>query len=98
MNWREIQPWFLDGKLTASFRNSPHIDGSFLSKLSDFGVASKDHIIMPSFHKDPSMANLSIFDFIKTASPDRIFHLLERGKSYAKEMEECGEFDCIPKV
>lgn len=91
-------PWFLDGKLTASFRNSPHIDGSFLSKLSDFGVASKDHIIMPSFHRDPSMANLSIFDFIKTASPDRIFHLLERGKSYAKEMEECGEFYCIPKV
>ena len=43
------------------------------------------------------MANLSIFDFIKTASPDRIFDLFERGKLYAKKMEERGEFDCIPK-
>jgi hypothetical protein len=92
------QPWFLDGKLTTSFRNVPCIDGSFLSKLSDFHVTTEDRLIVPSFHKDPAMANVSIFDFVNSVSPDAIFELMEKGKSYAKTMDDSGKFKYLVKL
>jgi len=95
---KQKQPWFLDGKLTTTFRNAPHIDGSFLSKVSDYGVRKSDQIIMPCYDQDPAMADLAILDFIKTVSPDAIFDLIEKGKTYAKVMEESGEFNYLAKL
>ncbi len=53
---------------------------------------------MPSFHKDPAMANLSILDFVKSISPDAIFELIEKGKLYAKTMDDSGKFKYLVKL
>lgn len=85
------QPWFLDGKWTASFREAAHIDGSIFSKISDYGVTENDRIVMPDYQEDPAM-QMPFFDFVKSVSPEAIYELLEKGKAYAKVMEELGQF------
>eukprot|EP00545_Synedropsis_sp_CCMP1620_P001304 CAMPEP_0119004520 /NCGR_PEP_ID=MMETSP1176-20130426/1190_1 /TAXON_ID=265551 /ORGANISM="Synedropsis recta cf, Strain CCMP1620" /LENGTH=299 /DNA_ID=CAMNT_0006956233 /DNA_START=75 /DNA_END=974 /DNA_ORIENTATION=- len=87
-------PWFLDGKLTARFREAEHIDGSFFSQVSDYGVTTNDRIIMPDYQEDPAM-DLPFFDFVSTVSPDSIYEMLEKGKAHAKVMEEQGQFKDI---
>jgi hypothetical protein len=41
--------------------------------------------------------NRSILDFVRTVSPDSIYDLLERGKLFAKVMEEQGDFASLSK-
>eukprot|EP00547_Thalassionema_nitzschioides_P003467 CAMPEP_0194203726 /NCGR_PEP_ID=MMETSP0156-20130528/3426_1 /TAXON_ID=33649 /ORGANISM="Thalassionema nitzschioides, Strain L26-B" /LENGTH=269 /DNA_ID=CAMNT_0038929531 /DNA_START=125 /DNA_END=934 /DNA_ORIENTATION=- len=89
-------PWFLDGKLTTTFRNAPHIDGSFLASAENFGVDPRvDTVLMPDYTKDPALGDSAFLDFVKTAGPDSIYELLEKGKAYGKLMEREGRLDCL---
>jgi hypothetical protein len=90
----------LDGKLTCSFRNQPHIDGSFLSKSRDYiphDREQKPTTILLDWKKDPHMSSKGGLDIVEALSPDGIWGLLERGKLYGKVMEEQGVFDSLKK-
>mmetsp|Transcript_27107 Transcript_27107/g.41019 ORF Transcript_27107/g.41019 Transcript_27107/m.41019 type:complete len:100 (-) Transcript_27107:308-607(-) len=89
-------PWFLDGKLTTSFRNAPHIDGSFFASAENFGVDPRvDTVLMPDYTKDPALGESAFMDFLKTVSPDAIYELVEKGKNYGKLMNKEGKLDCL---
>lgn len=97
-----LQPWFLDGNLTTDFRNQPHIDGSFLSKPTDYvphkvDETRKPRIIVLDWKNDPYMREKRGLDFVEALSDAGIRELLERGKSYAKVMEEEGQFETLRK-
>lgn len=93
-------PWFLDGKLTANFRNRPHVDGSFLARAPDY--LPQQHrpssILRVDWNKDPVYQNGEYLDFIKVISKDGIWKILEQGKTHAKIMEEQGRFRRLPKL
>lgn len=97
-----IQPWFLDGQWTSNFRGIHHIDGSFLSSANDYLPPSTIHrptsIIRFDWTKDPYFANTKILDFVEAVSPEKIWQMLEQGKSYAQVMEQQGKFKSIPKL
>jgi len=89
-------PWFLDGKLTTSFLNAPHIDGSFFASAENFGVDPRvDTVLMPDYTKDPALGESAFMDFLKTVSPDAIYELVEKGKNYGKLMNKEGKLDCL---
>ena len=44
------------------------------------------------------MANVSIIDFVNSVSPDAVFDLIEKGKSYAKTMDDSGKFKYLVKL
>jgi hypothetical protein len=94
-----MQPWFLDGKLTSNFRNCPHIDGSFLSKPTDFIPESSKQrdVLVFDWTEDAVVGSKGWLDIVEAISPDGIYELLERGKSHAKEMEEDGKFSRLKK-
>lgn len=91
-------PWFLNGKLARKFRNRRHIDGSFLSKPSDYR-SSKKHVreIIVHHSRDPKYKDRGMFDFVDALSPDGIYGMLEDGKRYAKSLNEAGLLEGIPK-
>lgn len=92
------KPWFLDGKLTSSFRESPHIDGSFLAKPSDFLPQDQEsEILFIDWKKDPIMNSKGGFDIVEALSPDGIYGLLDQGKVHAKVMESRGCFQNLKK-
>lgn len=91
-------PWFLDGKLTTSFRDSPHIDGSFLSEDKHYLPERKSsEVLVLDYNQDPAYASTSMLDFVTALSPDSVFQLLEDGKNYAKQLEERGELVALSK-
>ncbi|GAX09383.1 hypothetical protein FisN_6Lh243 [Fistulifera solaris] len=91
-------PWFLNGKLTRKFRNRRHIDGSFLSKSSDYRSHQEDvREIIVHHSLDPKYQKRRMFDFVDALSPSGIYDMLEDGKSYAKSLLEAGLLDGIPK-
>lgn len=94
------QPWFLDGKLTSDFRGDANIDGSFLSKRADYMPASRrdSPVLFFDWKNDPSMASKGGFDIVEALSPDGIWGLLERGKVFARQMEENGDFELLPRM
>ncbi|GAX20292.1 hypothetical protein FisN_6Hh243 [Fistulifera solaris] len=92
-------PWFLNGKLTRKFRNRRHIDGSFLSKSSDYRSHQDDDVREIIIHHslDPKYQKRRMFDFVDALSPSGIYDMLEDGKCYAKSLHEAGLLDGIPK-
>lgn len=92
-------PWFLDGKLTAEFRDHPCIDGSFLAKgrdyLPDYRPPST---LVLDYNRDPKYQKKGILEFVEAISPDGIWGMLEDGKKYAAIMEEQGAFELFPKI
>lgn len=92
-------PWFLDGKLTSSFRSKPHIDGSFLAKAPDYLPEQQaSSILRLDWSKDPAYKDGEYLDFIKVISKEGIWNILEQGKKHAQEMEERGRFKRLPKL
>lgn len=93
-------PWFLDGKLTAKFRNQPHIDGSFLTTLKDYEncPTMADRTVSIAYWRDPAYQSKWLGDIAKTISPDGIYDMLEDGKTFAKQMEEEGEFEMLSRL
>jgi hypothetical protein len=91
------KPWFLDGKWTSNFRDQPHIDGSFLSKATDYFPESKSPTITLDWKKDPKMSARGGLDIVEALSPEGIYDLLERGKTYGRIMEEQGTFEKLRK-
>lgn len=88
-------PWFLDSKFTATFREKPFIDGSFLAREEDYhptqSIRSKNSLFV-DYRLDPTYQSQSLLSFIEAVNPDAIFNMLEDGKRYAKIMEEKGSF------
>eukprot|EP00591_Stephanopyxis_turris_P006706 CAMPEP_0195514682 /NCGR_PEP_ID=MMETSP0794_2-20130614/5983_1 /TAXON_ID=515487 /ORGANISM="Stephanopyxis turris, Strain CCMP 815" /LENGTH=284 /DNA_ID=CAMNT_0040642965 /DNA_START=367 /DNA_END=1221 /DNA_ORIENTATION=+ len=99
-------PWFLDGNLTSNFRNSPHIDGSFLSKpYHYFDTLDRDWITTSSansdtifldWQQDPVMAEKAN-EFVKLVSKEGIWDMVSQGKEFGKIMDERGEFKALTK-
>lgn len=90
-------PWFLDGNLTCKFRNRHHIDGSFLSKPSDYRSDKQAAQIIVHHSLDSKYKEKGLFDFVKAISPSGIYGMLEDGKRYAKSLDEAGLLAGIPK-
>lgn len=96
------QPWFLDGRLTSTLRGKQYIDGSFLFPAKDIVSQHKQHqndenILVLDWEKDIEMESKGGLDIVETLSPDGIWDLLEKGKSYARRLEEMGQFECLVK-
>lgn len=94
-------PWFLDGKLTTIFRDSAHIDGSFLARdyhyVPEESKEGQRAIVTLDWTEDEGMAT-EFGDFVKLVSKDGIWGMLEQGKSYAENvMEPRGDFKDLPK-
>lgn len=94
-------PWFLDGRLTTTFRDKPHVDGSFLSKDYHYvpleSRASQRAIVTLDWTEDEGMAT-EFGDFVKLVSKEGIWGMLEQGKSYAANvMEPRGDFRLLPR-
>lgn len=94
-------PWFLDGKLTTSFRDSAHIDGSFLAKdyhyVPEENRASQRVIVTLDWTEDEGMET-EVGDFVKLVSKDGIWGMLEKGRKYAETvMEPRGDFKDLPR-
>jgi hypothetical protein len=93
-------PWFLDGRLVRYYRDRPHIDGSFLSKPTDYvphPPAAKPPTLVLDGKDDPFFVNKNPLDFVEALTPEGIYGLLAKGKKYAAGMEEKGLFDNLPK-
>jgi hypothetical protein len=86
----------LDGNFTSNYRGSPHIDGSFLAKPSDYfdnKYSSRPKLIL-DFKRDPVISAKGA-DFVKVVSKQSIWDILEQGKRHAKILERNGEFDLL---
>ena len=99
-------PLFLDGKFASHYRDSLHIDGSFLSKVADHLSGDSNE----QTHESATVAPFLVFDFqhdpimkgrkkefVKLASEDGIRSLLDRGVEYAYGLEQEGCFMHLPK-
>jgi len=95
-------PLFLDGRLTCDFRDTPHIDGSFLARPGDFLPSNRseddDSVLILDWQEDPVLSSKGGFDIVEALSPDGIYGLLEYGKTHAKRMEEQGRFASLKKT
>jgi len=101
-------PWFLDGKLATSYRGGPCIDGSFLSKPTDYDRPPPSNgsngttgiqpsvVVTLDWTQDPVLANKSLGDAVSAISKEGIWGILERGREYAAVMEERGDFRGLP--
>mmetsp|Transcript_11943 Transcript_11943/g.14434 ORF Transcript_11943/g.14434 Transcript_11943/m.14434 type:complete len:314 (-) Transcript_11943:141-1082(-) len=92
-------PWFLDGRLTSTFRDSSVIDGSFLSNESHYAPKRPEEMkdtVTLDWTKDPVMSTKAA-EFVKVVSKDGIWDFLETGKKFAAHMEEQGDFQCLNK-
>lgn len=83
-------PLFLNGKLTTNFRDGPHIDGSFLSKWSDYHLC--DDSVILDWSADPFLSDRTLGDAVSALSEEGIWDLLERGRTHAVKMEKNGSF------
>lgn len=97
-------PWFLDSKLTASFRGNHYIDGSFMtSKESyrhvggDYAPRNQANTLVFDYNEDPLYQSQRLLSFVEAVSPDGIYQLLEDGKRFAAVMEERGMFSILNK-
>jgi hypothetical protein len=93
-------PWFLDGNLVSNFRNTPHIDGSFLSKPTDFVLDNNEQsreLLFLDWKEDPILSSKGGLDIVEALSPEGIWGLLNQGKAHAKVMEERGVFASVKK-
>lgn len=94
-------PWFLNSKLTATFRDRQYIDGSFLARAKDYkcnarNVKSSQPLIL-NYSLDPSYQSRRLSSFVNAVNPDGIYKMLEDGKRYARTMEEQGIFSSLTK-
>ena len=88
----------MDGKLTSSFRDDPHIDGSFLSKAADYLSPKQErNELVLDWTTDPAMQSKGVFDMVEALSPDFIWELVDNGKAYAKTIEQQGAFEGLKK-
>jgi Patatin-like phospholipase len=100
-------PWFLDSKMTATFRGQSVIDGSFLATAEDYAhhhdragrveESSNNNIVM-DFKMDPLYRDQNLLSFIETVDPSKIRQMLEDGKCYAQRLEEQGYFTPLTKL
>lgn len=97
-------PLFLDGKVASNYRDSLHIDGSFLSTPGDHLASNPDEqqckfdapFLAFDFHHDP-MLKARGKEFVKLASEDGIRSMMDRGMEYAYGLEREGCFSNLPK-
>jgi len=91
-------PWFLDGKLTTTFRGNQYIDGSFWVEPELFLPARPNPPTLILDHKmDPILKDKNLLDAVGLVAPEGIWSLLEQGKTYAKTMDEQSNlFEIIP--
>jgi len=92
-------PLFLDGKFTSQYRDSLHIDGSFLSTPADHLIGRNEkqlEFLVFDFQHDPIMKGRKR-EFVKLASEDGIRSLLDCGMEYAFGLEREGCFVNLPK-
>jgi len=75
-------PLFLDGSVASSYRDSLHIDGSFLSSPMDHFPDCAESILTFDFQHDPELKGKKK-EFVKLASEDGILSLLDRGAEFA---------------
>jgi hypothetical protein len=107
-------PWFLDGRWTTEFRGARHIDGSFLAGPGDYSPpapapsgggpgdgsapASPPPVLRLDWTEDEAMQTQA-GDFVKLVSKDGIRSILDRGRTYARDvMEGRGDFDALPRL
>jgi hypothetical protein len=91
-------PWFLDGKLTSSFRDRHYIDGSFLASQRDYHSRRKSSsTLVFDYKEDPFHRSRSLIDAVEALSPKGIHELLEDGKRFAKLLEEQGKLELLSK-
>lgn len=107
-------PWFLDGRWTTEFRGARHIDGSFLAGPGDYSPpapapsgggpgdgsapASPPPVLRLDWTEDEGMQTQA-GDFVKLVSKDGIRSILDRGRTYARDvMEGRGDFDALPRL
>ena len=93
-------PWFLNSKLTTEFRGNTVMDGSFLATPRDYAAhdnASRKSIIV-DYKMDPKYRDQSLLSFVETVEPSKIRGMLEDGKRYAKQLENEGYFEALPKA
>jgi prepilin-type processing-associated H-X9-DG protein len=84
----------LDGKLTSTFRDEIHIDGSFLAKATDYLPHDRRrNVLFLDWKSDPVMQSKGGLAFVEALSPDGIWGLVEQGKAYAGVAEEQGVFE-----
>jgi len=86
----------LDGKITTSVRGEMCIDGSFLSRPSDYFDELDAPSLIVDYNRDPMMRNGGL-GFVKVVSKQTIWDILEQGKRYAKRMDGEGCFDNLPR-
>ena len=93
------QPWFMDSKLTYSFRDGQCIDGSFLSSAKDYMPPKtsapnnrRSRTLVLDWSNDPVMECRGGLDIVEALSPEGIWGLIEQGKKHAKILEERGKF------
>lgn len=96
-------PWFLDSKLTATFRDRPYIDGSFLARAEDYHApttnakSSYNNTLVLDYNQDPLYQSQSLLSFVEAVTQDGIYKMLEDGKRYASVMEERGMLSILKK-
>jgi predicted patatin/cPLA2 family phospholipase len=89
-------PWFLNGKLTTKFRNRRYIDGSFLASRNDYQDVNDDaNAIVLDYKKDLAYKNKGLFEFVKAASPDGIYRMIEDGYNYAQGQDQLGAYETL---
>lgn len=77
------------------FRESPHIDGSFLATEKDYMPdEAPSSVIVLNWSSDPAMEGKAL-EFVSVISKESIWALLEQGKAFAQVMEQRGDFDCL---
>jgi predicted acylesterase/phospholipase RssA len=90
-------PWFLDSKLTQTFRDRPYIDGSFLSRTRDYEKESANTTLVVDYNHAVEYQNQGLLSFVDLVSAEGIYKMLEDGKQHAKSMEEQGMFEKLQK-
>ena len=89
-------PLFLDGSVASSYRDSLHIDGSFLSSPMDHFPDGTESILTFDFQHDPELKGKKK-EFVKLASEDGVLSLLDRGAEFAEELDREGYFEYLPR-
>lgn len=86
--------------MTSNFKGKPHIDGSFRSVPGDYfeGEERNETSLLFNWKEDQRMASKGGLDIVETLSPDGIWGLIRKGKSFAQSLESEGKFEVIPRA
>jgi predicted acylesterase/phospholipase RssA len=91
-------PWFLDGKLFTTYRDTPCIDGSFLAKDHHYLPSRPQDTLLLNYMDDPAYGKSGPLDFVEAVSPEGIYGILRDGERFAQRLEEQGAFRILPRL